>query len=150
MYSVQGTNAAIGATKSPLALTGGTGVVLCVTDFAFQSEGAPGTEAMVVGLARRQTAVGTGTATTPGVKSPGSHPAAETAALSELTAEPTYSAGQVARVAFNPRSRGFWQALSEKARLLTPLTANNGLGFQCNTVGGGTGILSVDCGFSEE
>jgi len=150
MYRVAGTNASIGATKSPLALTGGTAVVCCLKELKFYSEGVPGSDAMVVVHGRRSTAVGTGTSVTPGVNSPGMRPAAETAALSELSAEPTYTAGSIFTCSFNPRSPGGqWVAIDRDALICSPLTSNNGVGFQCITVGGGTGVLRADSAFDE-
>lgn len=150
MYRVAGVNAAIGATKSPLNLTGGTAVVMCLKELNLFSEGVPGSDAMVVVHGRRSTTAGTGTSVTPGVNSPGMRPAAETAALSELTAEPTYTAGSIITCSFNPRSRGgSWVAIDDEARICSPLTANNGVGFQCITVGGGTGVLRADTAFEE-
>ncbi len=149
MYQVEGSNAAIGTTKSPLAITGGTGVVVCLTCYELMCEGAPTSEAAIAVFLRRQTAVGTGTSVTPTVNSPGSRPAAEAAALSELTAEPTYASGRVKAISWNPRSRALWNAVDQDAFILTPLTANNGLGFQCSVVGGGSGILRANAEWKE-
>jgi hypothetical protein len=150
MYRAAGTNATIGATKSPLTLMGGTAVVMCLKELKLYSEGVPGSDAMVVVHGRRFTAAGTGSAVTPGVNSPGMRPPAETTALSELSAEPTYTAGSIFTCSFNPRSPGAqWVAIDRDALICTPLTASNGVGLQCITVGGGTGVLRADTAFDE-
>lgn len=150
MYVATGTNATVGATKSPVAVFGGTAVVLALREYWGKCEGARTSEADGVVLLRRATAVGTSTAVTPGVKSGGSHPAAEATAGSEFTAEPTYSAGQVFREPFHPASRFLWQAINDLSRVLAPLTANNGLGLQCTVVGGCAGILGANMCWNEE
>jgi hypothetical protein len=150
MYLATGTNAAVGASKSPLILTGGTAVVLALREYWGKCEGARTSEADAVVLLRRSTAAGTSSAVTPGVKSGGSHPAAEGVAGSECTVEPTYAAGQVFREPFHPASRFLWQAINDLSRVLVPLTASNGLGWQCSVVGGGAGILGVNACWNEE
>lgn len=150
MYLATGTNAAIGATKSPLSLTGGTGLVLALREYWGKAEGARTSEADVVVLVRRSTAAGTGSAVTPGVKDGGAHPAAEATALSELTVEPTYSAAQIFREAFHPASKMLWQAINDLGRVLVPLTSANGIGWQGSVVGGGAGILGVNACWNEE
>lgn len=146
MYRAVGSRA-VAASESALNITGGTTVVVRLREYRMAVDGAPSTEAMVAAELRRSTTAGTGTTYTPTVGQ-GAFPAAEATALSNLTAEPTYS-GQLTHEEFNPRARAMWQAYDALGEILTPLTANNGLGFQCITVGGGSGNFNVDAAWLE-
>lgn len=148
-YRATGTNAAIGATKSPAILGGGTGVSPQLKELSLYSEGAPGSDAMINVLLRRATALGTSSAVTPGVNNTGSSSPADATFGSECTAEPTYSTGSIMPASFNGRSRWAWNAMDDNARIWIPLTASNGLGPQCSVVGGGTGILRADMAWAE-
>ena len=149
MYRATGTNAAIGATKSPAILGGGTAVAVRLKELSLYSEGAPGSDAMINVLLRRATALGTSTSVTPGVNSPSSVPAAEATFGSECTVEPTYATGSILPASFNGRSRWSWVAIDDDSQIWVPLTASNGLGAQCAVVGGGTGVLRADMGWRE-
>lgn len=138
MYSASGLRA-IAATQSSLAVTGGTGLVTRIQKILLSSSGTPTSDQSINTQIRRQTAVGTGTSVTPGVKQPGQFPAAETTALSNLTVEPTYSSGSILDLFHNPRLTLQWQPSETYAEILVPLTANNGVGSQCAAVGGGAG-----------
>jgi len=149
MYRATGTNAAIGATKSPAILGGGTGVAPRLAEFEVCSEGAPGSDAMLTVLIRRATALGTSSAVTPGINNTGAMPAAEATFGSECTVEPTYSAGSIKPFSMNGRTVRSWGARDDNALIWVPLTASNGIGVQCSVVGGGTGILRADFGWLE-
>jgi hypothetical protein len=149
MYRAFG-DRAIAATQSPLTLMGGTTVVLAIRELIAATSGAPSTEAAVEAALRRFTAAGTGTSFTPLIASPGSHPASEATVLTNLTAEPTYTANSTLWApVFNPRNRALWQAYDQRGEILTPLTANNGVGLQCVAAGGGAGNLRAEAGWCE-
>jgi hypothetical protein len=135
MYRASGTKA-VGSSVSPLTVMGGTGVVCRIKEYQLSTSGAPTTEAEAEIQARRFTAAGTGTSQTPSVSNGGAFPASEATVLVNLSAEPTYTAGFVTDDFFNPRNTRFWQAIDELAKLYTPLTASNGIGFQMIGAGG--------------
>jgi hypothetical protein len=148
MYETSGSRA-IAATQSALTLMGGTGVVVCLREFALSTSGVPSSDQNVNAQLRRFTAAGTGTTLTAGIKSPGSHPTPEVTLLGNLTAEPTYSAGFVMDLYFNPRNNRPWVAYDQRGEILVPLTANNGIGFQCTAVGGGVGNFNAEAAWVE-
>lgn len=148
MYRSTGSRA-IAATQSALSLMGGTAVVICLRELALSTSGVPGTEQNVNAQLRRLTAAGTGTTLTPAIASTGSHPAPEATVLGNLTAEPTYSSGFVFDFYFNPRNNRNWTAYDQRAEILVPLTASNGIGFQCTAVGGGVGNFNAEAAWVE-
>jgi hypothetical protein len=128
---------------------GGTGVATRLRELNLSTTGVPTSDQSVEAHLRRFTAAGTGTSATPSINSPGSVPAAETTVLENLTVEPTYSAGYALRLTVNPRNNRPWVAYDADAEIVVPLTANNGLGVQGITVGGGAGNLIAEAGWRE-
>lgn len=142
-----GGNRTAASTTSPLNVTGSTTVRPRLVDFTLSTTGAPSSDAGVEVQLRRSTTAGTGTSVTP-TPADSASAAATSTALSNLSAEPTYSSGFVKDVAFNPRATHRWVAYDQRAEVLSPATASNGWGFQCATPGGG-GTILVDAAFIE-
>lgn len=140
MYEAAGFRA-IATTQSPWALTGGTALTPRIVQIDLGTSGTPTSDQNVQANLRRQTAVGTGTSVTPGVKGPGQFSAAEAAFIANCSAEPTYAAGSMKELFFNPRVPRTWQAYDYLGEFYVPLTANAGFGLQCIAVGGGAGNL---------
>jgi hypothetical protein len=144
-YTVTGSKT-VTATTSPLNVTGGTTARPRICTYKLATGGVPTSDQGVEVQMRRSTTAGTGTSVTP-TPTDTNDPASITAALSNLTAEPTYSAGSIDDLFFNPRATVQWAAYDPRAEFVAPATASNGIGFQCIAVGGAAGALLVTIGF---
>lgn len=149
MYRAAGIQTTIAATKTALNLTGGTTCRPRLCDLRLTTTGAPTTDAQVNVRLQRSTTAGTGTSVTPSPTDP-SDPASIATALSDLSAEPTYAAGQVMNWFFNPRSVIQWAAYDPRGEILVPATASNGLGAQVVAIGGSTGNMVCEMGFYDK
>jgi len=131
---------AAAATKTPLIL-GATSAVRCfVPYFRVSATGTPATDVNAEIQVRRATALGTSTAYTP-IATDSAAPASVVTAGVNATIEPTYSAGFIMDVFFNPRAVVPWSAYDQLSELVAPATASNGIGWQCAAAGGiGTNI----------
>lgn len=129
-YSVDGQAAVASPTKSLLGITGGTTWLPCIYDLWIGASGAPADNALLWYL-QRDTAAGTATSVTPtplGVGSVGAGMAANTTAGKAHSGEPTYTANLILlHVALNQRA-SHRANLDPDAPLVTPATANNGIG----------------------
>lgn len=142
-FDVTGTRAPA-ATTSPLNLTGSATLRGRVTGARVGTTGVPSSEASVQGYWRPSTTAGTGTSVTPRPKNGVS--VAGGTALSNLSAEPTYTAGQPMLVMeFNPRLFAQWREYDVDSQLHLIAAANNGLGFQTQVAGGALTSIDVDC-----
>jgi hypothetical protein len=129
-------------------MTGGTTSRIRLQELVLMASGTPSSDVGAEAQLRRSTTAGTGTAVTPSPVD-SADPASIVAALENLTAEPTYSAGHVMRRVFNPRAVHTWVAYDQKSEIVSPATANNGLGVQMISAGGiGTAML-VEAGFDQ-
>lgn len=87
---------------------------------------------------KRFTAPGTTTGLTP-ASTDSADPAATFTAGSNATVEPTYTANTTFQdLGINPRSTFRWVAYDPRDEIIMPATANNGLGFFLNVLGGAT------------
>lgn len=145
-YNVSGFIAAA-ATKTPLVITGGTTNRPRLATWMWSTDGVPTSDQGVEIALRRSTAAGTTTAVTPSPTDP-SQVASITAAGSNATVEPTYTAGNAGfDQDFNPRATVQWAAYDPRAEIVVPATANNGLGFQILGAGGAGGNVRTSMGF---
>lgn len=139
IYAAQG-NAAV-ASRTALVLISTAAIRPRLLEYVLGQLGTPsGDGAMEVTL-KRCTTAGTSTAVTPAATDP-NDPAATLIAGSNATVEPTYTANTVINdVTFNPRTIYRWTAYDQRAEIIMPATASNGLGFF--VVGLGSGIAAT-------
>ncbi|HEY8623652.1 MAG TPA: hypothetical protein VIM74_07275 [Casimicrobiaceae bacterium] len=131
---------AAAATKTPLILTGTAAQRGWISYFRLSATGTPATDVNAEVQVRRSTAAGTSTAYTP-IAIDLADPAAVVIAGVNATIEPTYSAGFIDDVFFNPRAVVPWSAYDQASELVIPATAAAGIGFQCAAAGGiGTNV----------
>jgi|1185.fasta_scaffold159881_2 hypothetical protein len=131
---------AAAATKTPLILTGTAAQRGWISYFRISATGTPATDVNAEVQVRRSTAAGTSTAYTP-LATDLADPAAVVIAGVNATIEPTYSAGFLDDVFFNPRAVVPWSAYDQQSELVIPATAAAGIGFQCAAAGGiGTNV----------
>jgi len=149
-YNLTG-SVAPAATTSALNVTGGTGLRMRIERFTLWTTGVPSSDAGVRVAGRRSTTAGTGTSVTP-TPLDEREAAAEATALSALSAEPTYSTASGndwIDISFNPRNSKEFQAWDQEARIVSPPTASNGLGFQITTAGGALTLVGVSLHYQE-
>ena len=114
--------------KTPLAITGGTGVRPKVYQFGFSCPASA--DKALDYLLQRTTAAGTGTSVTPNPLDP-ADPAAEVTAKEDHSGEPTYgSEPKIIRLAQHQKSSLYWQAYDDDARIVIPASSGAGLGLQ--------------------
>jgi len=132
-YSVNGILTALASGyKTPLCITGGTGVRPKVYQFGFACPAAA--DRAVDYLLQRTTGAGTGTSVTPNPYDP-ADPAAETTAKEDHSGEPTYgSEPKMIRLAQHQKSALYWQAYDDEARIVIPASSGAGLGLQLKSV----------------
>lgn len=136
------------ATQSPLNLTGSATIRQRIKHVRAGSTGVPTSEASVQVFGRLSTTAGTGTSVTPGPRNGIS--AAGSTALSNLSAEPTYTAGQPKIVLeFNPRLFAQWTAYDYGAAVESLAVAANGIGFQTQVPGGALTTIDIDVDLEE-
>lgn len=92
---------------------------------------------------KRSTTAGTSTALTVAGPDP-NEPTATVVAGSNFSAEPTYTANTLLDdVSVNPRSTYRWVAYEQRDELIIPATANNGIGWFLNALGGATTVVAT-------
>ncbi len=146
-YLTQGLKA-IGATLTPLSIIGSASIQPRLMAFTLSTSGTPSTDQGVNVQLRRFTADGTGTAVTPAVTA-SPQAAATSTSKSNYTAEPTYSAGSLYDIAFNPRATFQWAAYTQDAEICALVASGAGLGFQIVAAGGGAGNVLANATFRE-
>lgn len=136
------------ATQSPLNITGSATLRPRITHVRAGTTGIPSSEASVQVYGRLSTTAGTGTSVTPGPRNGIS--VAGCTALSNLSAEPTYTAGQPKVVLeFNPRLFAQWTAYDLNAAIEGLAVTANGIGFQTQVAGGALTTVDVDVDLNE-
>lgn len=139
LYSTNGTQTA--AAKTALGIVSTAAIRPRLIGFTYSQIGTVTVDADFEMHLKRFTAAGTSTAETPAATDSGD-PAATFTAGSNHSAEPTYTANTLLRrTGINPRSTYRWVAYEQRAEILMPATAANGLGFLVNTLGGATTII---------
>lgn len=142
VYDVTGTHAPA-ATTSPLNLTGSATIRQRIQHVRAGSTGIPSSEASVQVYGRASTTAGTGTSVTPGPRNGIS--VAGSTALSNLSAEPTYTAGQPKIILeFNPRLFAQWTAYDGNSPVESLAASANGIGFQTQNAGGALTSVDID------
>ncbi len=103
---------------------------------AYSNVGAIATDSNWQVQGKRFTAAGTSTAVTPSITDSGD-PAATFTAGSNTSAEPTYTANTTfTDLGINPRNTFRWIAEEQRAEIILPATAANGIGWLLNALGG--------------
>lgn len=139
VYSCQGSQTA--AAKTALVITSTAAIRPRIIDVTLQQVGTPGSDSSYEVQMKRFTAAGTTTAITPASTDP-NDPASTVIAGSNASAEPTYTANTLIRDwACNPRATFRWVAYDQRAEVILPATAANGVGFLVNALGGAISIL---------
>jgi hypothetical protein len=142
LYTAVGTQTA--AAKTALGITSTAAIRPRIVGFTLSNIGTVSVDSAMQIQAKRFTAAGTSTAVTPAASDSGD-PAATFVAGSNHTVEPTYTASTTLKdLAVNPRSTFRWVAYEQRAELLMPATAANGIGFLVNAIGGAL-TVNVDC-----
>lgn len=142
VFAVSGTRAPA-ATTSPLNVTGSATLRSRIQAIRIGTTGVPSSEASVEVYLRQSTTAGTGTSVTPRPKNAVS--VAGSSALSNLSAEPTYAAGQpMAIIPFNPRLFGQWKEYDVDSALHFIAASANGIGVQTQIAGGALTSIDVD------
>lgn len=136
------------ATQSPLNITGSATLRARITHVRAATTGIPSSEASVQVFGRLSTTAGTGTSVTPSPRNGIS--VAGCTALSNLSAEPTYTAGQPKVILeFNPRLFAQWTAYDLNAAIESLAASANGIGFQTQVPGGALTTVDVDVDLNE-
>lgn len=139
VYSAQGVQTV--AAKTALVITSTAAIRPRIIDVTLQQIGTPGGDASYEVHAKRFTAAGTTTGVTPASTDP-NDPAATVIAGSNATVEPTYTANTLIRqFACNPRATFRWVAYDQRAEIILPATAANGVGFLLNALGGAVTVV---------
>jgi len=139
VYSTQGTQTA--AAKSALGIVSTAAIRPRIIDVTLQQLGTPGSDASYEVHMKRFTAAGTSTAVTPAPVDSGDAAATFTAG-SNHSAEPTYTANTLLRqFVCNPRATFRWVAYDQRAEIILPATAANGVGFLLNALGGAVTVV---------
>lgn len=139
---------AAAATKTALVLTGTAAQRGWISYFRISATGTPSSDVNAELQIRRSTAAGTTTAFTP-TPVDLADPASVIVAGVNATVEPTYSAGFLDDVFFNPRAVIPWSAYDQLSELVIPATAAAGIGFQCAAVGGIGANINVAVAFHQ-
>jgi hypothetical protein len=139
---------AAAATKTPLIMTGTAAQRGWISYFRISATGTPATDVNAEVQVRRSTATGTSTAYTP-QQVDLADPASVVIAGVNASIEPTYSAGFLDDVFFNPRAVVPWSAYDQLSELVIPATANAGIGFQMIAAGGIGTNVNVAIAFHE-
>ena len=140
VYTARGTQTT--AAKTALILLGTTAVRPRVQRIKGTNVGAVTVDSQIELQVSRVTTAGTSTAVTPAPTDP-NDPAATFVAVSNASAEPTYTANTLLTdLAYNPRGQDVWQAYDRAAEIIIPATANAGIGVLLNTLGGGVSVAA--------
>ena len=112
-----------------------------VIEYKSSTIGAPSSDASYEIQVKRFTAAGTTTALTPAATD-SADPAATFAAGSNATVEPTYTANTtIDDYGANPRATFRWVAYDQRAEIIMPASAANGIGWLLNALGGASTVL---------
>lgn len=145
-YTLNGT-VGVGATKTPLIVTGSATIVACILAMCWSTDGVPTSDQSLTARIQRTTAAGTTTAATPN-PTRGFNPAASAGGIT-ATVEPTYTAGQLYLRGINARATVQWNAYDAESGLCSLPVAANGIGIQMVTQGGSIGNFLADITFKE-
>ena len=121
------------ATKTVVGMTATSAVRPALTDLILSSNASPADNSSQWWVLRFS-AAGTSTAVTPAVFDSGD-PAATTVCGKNHTVEPTYAAVPLLDISHNQRATFRWIAAPGE-EIISPATAANGIGVQCQGVGG--------------
>lgn len=139
VYSVQGTQTS--AAKTALTVVSTAALRPRIIDFTYSNIGTVSVDSGFEMHVKRFTAAGTTTALTP-APTDSADAAATFTAGSNATVEPTYTANTLLhQFVVNPRSTFRWVAYDQRAELILPATASNGVGWLVNALGGATTIV---------
>lgn len=139
VYAVQGTQNA--SAKTALTVVATAAVRPRVIEYKTSTTGAPNSDASYEIQVKRFTAAGTTTALTPAATD-SADPAATFTAGSNASAEPTYTANTtIDDFGANPRATFRWVAYDQRAEILLPATAANGVGWLLNLLGGASSVI---------
>lgn len=129
------------AAKTALSVQATTAVKPRILDFTLSNIGTVSVDSAFEIQVKRSTTAGTSTAVTVPSTDPGD-PTATIVVGSNFSAEPTYTANTLLDdLAVNPRSTFRWVAYEQRDELQVPATANNGIGWLVNALGGATTIV---------
>lgn len=137
-YAAQGTQTVTATTILTLLST--ATIRPRLQEYVASTTGAPNSDASYQILLKRITTAGTTTPVTPTATDP-NDPAATLIAGSNATVEPTYSAGVIDNRGINPRATFRWVSYDQRSEIIMPATANNGLGFLLNLLGGASTVI---------
>ena len=146
IFSAVGTQTA--GSKTALSVQATTAVRPRILEYTLSNVGTVSTDSGFEIQVKRSTTAGTSTAVTMPGTDP-NDPTATAVAGSNFSAEPTYTANTLlADIAVNPRSTYRWVAYEQRAELIVPATANNGVGWFVNALGGAT-TITAQCNFMQ-
>jgi hypothetical protein len=139
VYAVQGTQTA--SAKTALVVVSTVAIRPRIIEYKSSTTGAPSSDAGYEIQVKRFTAAGTTTALTPASTDSGD-PAATLTAGSNATVEPTYTASTtIDDYGANPRATFRWVAYDQRAEIILPATAANGVGWLLNALGGASTVI---------
>ena len=139
IYAVQGTQNA--SAKTALVVVSTAAIRPRIIEYKSSTTGAPNSDASYEIQVKRFTAAGTTTALTPASTDSGD-PAATLTAGSNATVEPTYTANTtIDDYGANPRATFRWVAYDQRAEIILPATAANGVGWLLNLLGGASVVV---------
>ncbi len=139
IYGVTGSQTA--AAKTILTVVSTAAIRPRVIEYKSSSLGTPGSDQSYEVQLKRFTAAGTTTALTPASTDSGD-PASTFTAGSNASAEPTYTANTlIDDYGANPRATFRWVAYDQRAEIILPATAANGVGWLLNALGGAVTVL---------
>jgi hypothetical protein len=140
IYAAQGTSAVAGRTA--LILVSTATIRPRILEYVLGQLGTPSGDGAIEVTVKRFTVAGTTTAVTPASTDSGD-PASTLTAGSNATVEPTYTSNTtMADVTYNPRTIYRWTAYDQRAELIMPATAANGIGFLVAGLGSGITITA--------
>jgi hypothetical protein len=139
IYAQQGTQTIV--SRSALILISTAAIRPRLIEYALSTTGTPGSDASYEVQVQRITTVGTSTSVTPQSTDP-NDPAATLIAGSNSTAEGTPSGVPLDDRGVNPRASYRWVPYDQRAELIMPATASNGLRFFVATLGGAITVIA--------
>lgn len=139
IYAVTGQQTA--GAKTILTVVSAATIRPRIVEYKSSTTGGPTSDASYEVQLKRFTAAGTTTALTPASTDSGD-PAATFTAGSNATVEPTYTANTlIDDYGANPRATFRWVAYDQRAEIILPATAANGVGWLLNSLGGASTVL---------
>jgi hypothetical protein len=140
IYAAQGTQTA--GSKTALTLISTTNGRSRLIEYTLSNVGSVSVDSQFEVQLKRFTAAGTSTEVTPSSTDPSDPAATLFTAGSNCSVEPTYTAGVVIDdKGVNPRGLYRWTAYAPDAEIIMPATADNGLGFFLNVLGGAVSVI---------